>query len=133
MPRRRAASLVGDGAVAHDAVRHRNLDVVACQDAGTPESDLRDDAALTRVEDDVVPGLVGSINDNGDASEEIGQRILGRETDRDADDAGRGQPGGRVDAPDQHEDIRRQTDQEYLDGHREYRDRAFFYELEAIP
>ncbi len=47
VPGRRSACLVDNRAIADDAVRNGNLDIVACQDAGTAQPNFRDDAAFT--------------------------------------------------------------------------------------
>jgi len=69
---------------------------------------MRDDTALTRVQDDEVAGFVGCVHNNGNTREQVRQRIFCRETKCEADDAGRRNPGGNIDVPGEEKEVDRQ-------------------------
>ncbi len=71
---------------------------------------MRDFATLTGIEYDEIADLVRRIGEYEYAGKQIGQGILGGETDRDADDTGRRQPGGHVDFPGGKYDINSEYD-----------------------
>ena len=129
---RRATAFVGDFRVAHHRVRDRDLHVIAGQQARRAHAQLGHHAALAGVQDNVVTELVGRIRDDGHTGNQVGQGIFGGKTDRDADHAGRGQPGRTVDAPQQHEQPHRHREQEQLDTHFEQRPRARLEHLEPV-
>jgi phosphoenolpyruvate carboxykinase (ATP) len=124
--------LVDDLGVAHQRVGHRDLDVVAGEDARGAHADARDHAAQPIVEDHPVTDLVGRIGQDEDARDQMGQRVLGREAHRDADDAGRGQPRGHVDLPGQEGEVDRAADDQHLEQDVQERQRARL-DQSAVP
>ena len=87
-----AAGLIDDLAVTNDAIRYRDLHVIARKDPCAAQPDVGNDASFTRVEDDEVAILVRRIHDNRYAGKKIRKCIPGCKTERETDDTGRGDP-----------------------------------------
>ena len=73
----RAARFVYDLGAPHDAVGYAHLHVVPRQQARAPQSDSRDSAPFTSVQDDVVADAIGFVGQDGDACHQVAQGVLG--------------------------------------------------------
>ena len=63
--------------------------------------------ALAGIQHDEIADLVGRVGHDEDAGKQVGEGILGGETDGDTDDAGGCQPRGHVDVPGGEDDVHR--------------------------
>ncbi len=125
------ARLVSNRTVADNAIRDRDFDIVARQDARTAQTDMRNDASLPRIENNVVARLVGRVHDNRHAGEKVRQRVARREAQCQADDTGRRDPCRDIDIPRQEQEVNGQHEQHDLRDILDQREHAGLDELVA--
>ena len=128
----RPPGFIGDLRVADDRIRHRNLDVIASQDACAPQPDVRDLPALARIEHDEVANLVRAICQNEHAGEEVGHRVLGAKPHRNTDNTCRSQPRGDIQTPDEKKKVRGRAQEQHVGDVSKQRQGACIDEYEPV-
>jgi hypothetical protein len=91
-------------------VRDRHLEVVRGEEGPRADADVDDRGLLAALQVDEVPELVGVVEVQRDAADEVRDGVLGGDADDDAEDAAGRQQRREVDAPDGDEGEERRED-----------------------
>jgi hypothetical protein len=118
--------------VAHDPVGYRHFDVVTGQEASAAKPDMCDPSPFSTIESDEVPDPVRCVREDEYTGEEVGDRVLAAEADRDPDDSGRGQPPGNVQVPNQEQEVGARPQQQHVAQVAKQGQCLFIDEAEAV-